>query len=47
MLFLILACSAPIEAPSDFNDLLSIHSYTMDEDDSELLAGMTTCCNYQ
>lgn len=41
MLFLLTACSAPIEAPSDFNDLLSYtFMHTMDEDDSELLAGI-------
>ncbi len=34
------ACSAPIEAPEDFNDLLSyLFEHTMDEGDDALIAG--------
>ncbi len=36
-----IACKAPIEAPSDFNDLLSYtYMHTMDEDDAQLRAGI-------
>ena len=41
MVFLLLACKAPIEAPNDFNELLSYtFQHSMDEDDEELLAGI-------
>lgn len=41
MLLLLFACSAPVEAPSDFNDLLSyLFVHTMDGDDEALLAGV-------
>lgn len=40
MIFL-LACSAPIEAPEDLNELLSyVFLHTMDEEDAELRAGL-------
>ena len=40
MIFL-LACSAPIEAPEDLNDLLSyVFLHTMDEEDAALRAGL-------
>ena len=40
LLSLFLSCSAPIEAPKDFETLLSyIYARTMDEDPAELMAG--------
>ena len=41
LLLLYLACKAPIEAPSDFNDLLSYtYIHAMDEEDAQLQAGI-------
>jgi len=47
MLLFVIACKAPIEAPSDFNDLLSYtFMHTMDENDVELRAGINNLLTF-
>ena len=46
-LLLSLACSAPVEAPEDFNELLSyLFEHTMNDDDEILIAGANNLLDF-